>query len=299
MAAAASPPPPAARGWASLQSDVLWSVFLSLGQREVLRGAGLACAPWWRLARDEPALWRRIDLTAPADDEEEDGILCYIITDKPGWKEMACAAVDRSAGQCEAFWGRADDEVLRYLADRAPSLKSLRVTSRCDITSKAFTELIKKLPLLEELELVLKPDAYNDRRERPTWKYCWAELFQSACGACRHLQCFTVCHADIDVGMEGCAHRFYRTRRCPKPFSIPIMHGLRSVHLCGDSFTRDMVLSIADNCPGLESLNISDMGYLRRWNEELQNKFSRIKDLRLPCYDSDSGEMGIPTHLFD
>ena len=31
---------------------------------------------------------------------------------------MALAAIDRSAGQCEAFWGRADDEVLLYLADK-------------------------------------------------------------------------------------------------------------------------------------------------------------------------------------
>ena len=31
---------------------------------------------------------------------------------------MALAAIDRSAGQGEAFWGRADDEVLLYLADR-------------------------------------------------------------------------------------------------------------------------------------------------------------------------------------
>jgi hypothetical protein len=36
----------------------------------------------------------------------------------PGWKAMARAAVDRSAGHCEAFWGRADDEVPLYLADR-------------------------------------------------------------------------------------------------------------------------------------------------------------------------------------
>jgi hypothetical protein len=34
------------------------------------------------------------------------------------WKAVARAAVDRSAGQFEAFSGRADDEVLRYLAGR-------------------------------------------------------------------------------------------------------------------------------------------------------------------------------------
>lgn len=31
---------------------------------------------------------------------------------------MARAAVDRSAGQCESFRGRADEEFLAYLAER-------------------------------------------------------------------------------------------------------------------------------------------------------------------------------------
>ena len=111
------PPPPAASGWAGLPHDVLWSAFTVLGQREILSGAGLACAAWWRFARDQPALWRRIDLraSAPRDEVKTPAKVC---DDSSGWKAMALAAIDRSAGQCEAFWGRADDEVLLYLADR-------------------------------------------------------------------------------------------------------------------------------------------------------------------------------------
>jgi hypothetical protein len=56
MASSSVSPPPPEIGWAALPRDVLWSVFVNLGQLEVLWGAGLACAPWWRLARDEPAL---------------------------------------------------------------------------------------------------------------------------------------------------------------------------------------------------------------------------------------------------
>ncbi|CAN6338269.1 unnamed protein product [Urochloa humidicola] len=69
----APPPPTAACGWAALPRDVLWSLFTELGHLDLLSGGdGLTCAAWRRLARDEPALWRRIDLTVPEDDEEEE-----------------------------------------------------------------------------------------------------------------------------------------------------------------------------------------------------------------------------------
>ncbi|KAL6622868.1 hypothetical protein ACP70R_032747 [Stipagrostis hirtigluma subsp. patula] len=356
------PPPAAASGWAGLPRDVLWSVFVRVGQRDVLRGAGLVCAAWWRFARDEAALWRRVDLTEPDGDDDDDdaaedgegdlsdsdvsfGYLfddppiyedtpgckatapaavdrgaaqcetiedredtpagwkatapaavdrgagqCEIIEgrdDTPGWKAMALAAVGRSAGQCEAFWSRADEEVLLYLADRAPSLKSLRVTPHNDVSSEAFIEIIKKFPLLEELQLVLKSDVYNHatkHKERST--YSWAELLQSACASCSHLQHFTVRH----VGREWHAAGYYQWKSSPKPFSIPTMHSLHSLKLYGGSFTKDVVINIVEHCPSLKSLDISDVPCLDPRDDDLRNKCSRIKDLSFPSevYDSDS-----------
>lgn len=201
--AAASPLAPAAssKDWAALPSDLLWSVFAAAGQEEILRGAGLACSAWRRAARDEPALWRRIDLhsdvaahaadssfsdddddddddagdpadySVPVDDGSSDALVeesdsddaenngddaasvqsnhcsddddfgfsdAFVDVEESddddddvprkesadykyepkGWKEMARAAVDRSAGECVAFWGRADDKLLLYLSDR-------------------------------------------------------------------------------------------------------------------------------------------------------------------------------------
>ncbi|CAL4899506.1 unnamed protein product [Urochloa decumbens] len=274
-----APLPPVATGWAALPRDVLWSLFTELGHREVLSGAGLACVAWRRLARQEPALWRRIDLTTAAGDTVS------------GWKEMALAAIDRSAGQCEAFWGRADNEVLLYLANRAPSMKSLRLTSHYDVSSEVFTELIKKFPLLEELELVLKYDTNNySTKSAQRRTNSWLELFQSACKACSHLHHFTVCSA----GKEQHSGRYYpRGRpRTPKPFSIPMMHGLNSFELSGDSsLTNDVVMQIVDNCPNLKSLNISDVRYEDKWELKLlNNKCYRIKDLKLPAvfYEPDT-----------
>lgn len=97
------------RDWAALPRDVLLDVFLRLGSsREIMRGAELACAPWRRVAVDEPALWRRVDMAT-------------VRLWSPGWREMVRAAVDRSAGQCAAFAGPADDDSLLYLVERYPS----------------------------------------------------------------------------------------------------------------------------------------------------------------------------------
>ena len=52
----------AARDWASLPPDILISVFLMLGPAEIKRGAERACAVWRRVAVDDPALWRCIDM---------------------------------------------------------------------------------------------------------------------------------------------------------------------------------------------------------------------------------------------
>ncbi|RLN28586.1 hypothetical protein C2845_PM05G18630 [Panicum miliaceum] len=313
--------------------------------REILSGAGLACVAWWRFARDEPALWRRINLTAAPPDEDDtkkpakddvmvegdgedlsdddndeenmpamdvdtvegdDGDLndsddesllpvcqektpAKVRDDSSGWKAMALAAIHRSASQCEAFWGRADDEVLLYLADKsglypllfdvyinvtASSMKSLRVTSHYDVSSEVFAEVIKKFPLLEELELVLKPDEacnYTTKSgQAPTDS--WVELFQSACEACSHLHNFTVRRASKVTPSDS----YYqsRERSSPTPFSIPVMHGLRSLELSGGSFTKDVVMQIVHKCPSLESLDISDAP-IYSWDEELRNKCSR------------------------
>lgn len=196
MAAASPPAAVASKDWAALPSDLLWSVFAAAGQEEILRGAGLACSAWRRAARDEPALWRRIDLHSDvaahgadssfsdggddddddADDSDgysvpvEDGSRSDALVEESnsddaenkgddaasvqsnrssdddffgfsdafvdveesddddddvprkesadyeyepkGWKEMA------RAGECVAFWGRADDKLLLYLSDR-------------------------------------------------------------------------------------------------------------------------------------------------------------------------------------
>ena len=104
------------RNWASLPGDVLCIILSKLPQTDILSGAGLACSPWRRLAKDVPLLWRHIDLRPDPWDQE------YCSWDElplpAGWKAMARAALERSAGGCESFSGHVDADVLVYLANR-------------------------------------------------------------------------------------------------------------------------------------------------------------------------------------
>ncbi|CAL4899508.1 unnamed protein product [Urochloa decumbens] len=140
-------------------------------------------------------------------------------------------------------------------------MKSLRLTSHYDVSSEVFTELIMKFPLLEELELVLKYDTYNySTKPAQSSTNSWVEL-------------------------AGSGRYYPRGPRSPKLFSIPVMHGLHTFELSGDSsFTIDVATQIVDNCPNLKSLNISDLLYKEKWELQLlNNKCYRIKDLKLPA----------------
>ncbi|KAM0877647.1 hypothetical protein ACQ4PT_035360 [Festuca glaucescens] len=142
--------------WAALPRDVLWVILSLVPQADVLRGAGLVCASWRRLALNEPLLWRRIDLAADEDDEEDEN-------PSAAWQATAGAAVRRSAGRCESFCGRVNGKFLMFLAHRAPSLRSLHVTSRFNTPDGKFMRVLaKKLPMLEQLVLsdgLIEPDS--------------------------------------------------------------------------------------------------------------------------------------------
>jgi|UniRef100_A0A804R3Z2 hypothetical protein len=86
------PAPSEPRDWAALPQDILITVFLKLGPREIMLGAEFVCTTWRRVAVGEALLWRRIDMGI-------DTISVF----HPATRAMARATLDRSAGQCEAF----------------------------------------------------------------------------------------------------------------------------------------------------------------------------------------------------
>ncbi|XP_052165086.1 F-box protein SKIP19-like [Oryza glaberrima] len=135
----------AARNWAELPPAAISAVLGGLDHVDILTGAGQVCRSWRRAARDDPGLWRRIDMRGHANANAKRGVNLH---------GMAQAAVKRSAGRCEAFWGESagSDRFLLFLGRAAPGLKSLRLISCYDVSNKGFGKAIKKFPLLEELE---------------------------------------------------------------------------------------------------------------------------------------------------
>ncbi|KAM0884732.1 hypothetical protein ACQ4PT_030796 [Festuca glaucescens] len=108
------------RDWASLPLDVLWIVLSKLRQTDMLRAAGLVRSPWPRLALEEPHMWRHIDLP-------QGSLWDWQEPPSAGWKAMALAAVELSAGRCESFTGHVDVDVLVHLANRHVLLLALNL----------------------------------------------------------------------------------------------------------------------------------------------------------------------------
>uniref|UniRef100_A0A0D9X588 F-box domain-containing protein n=1 Tax=Leersia perrieri TaxID=77586 RepID=A0A0D9X588_9ORYZ len=93
--------------------DAILQILHKLDHVDILMGAGLACRSWRAAARDEPSLWRRIDMRGFA------RLPWEMRRGRGAVGEMAREAVRRSAGQCEAFWSKkcGDDDVLTFLAE--------------------------------------------------------------------------------------------------------------------------------------------------------------------------------------
>lgn len=241
--------PDAVRDWSELPLDVLASVFVKLGAVDVLMGAGLVCHSWLEAAK-VPSLWRYVDMehhdVLRGKKKKSRDVLCA----------MAKAAVDRSNGQLEVFAGSefVTDQLLKYIAERSPSLKSLSL-DYCNVSNEAFTELIIKFPLLEELLISLCPFVDGDAYE----------VTSRACAQLKRLMLRQGSYGGERDGALG----------------IETMHELRYLTLVGSDITTEELVAIIDGCPHMERLcvrnccNIVVDGALRA-------KCSRIKTLILP-----------------
>ncbi|TVU43225.1 hypothetical protein EJB05_09672, partial [Eragrostis curvula] len=262
---------PGARDWAALPRDVLFDVFLKLGPREIMLGAELACTAWWRVALEEPALWRRIgyhnirEMTW----RRPFGADAEMVRATDAEMAMARVALARAAGQCEAFRGDLDYDDLPYLVERAPSLKTLHIEdfSNYDDGNEKLIVALEKLPLLEDFQI-----HFTQTVERVD------EMLQSVCQARSNLKKLVLRFAEAwDLGCNE--DDFCRE---PMDREIPMMHKLRTLTLYDCDLTSKGLMGILDNCPLLESLHITGYFNKREMNEELRLKCGRVKKLTLP-----------------
>ncbi|XP_004974359.1 putative F-box/LRR-repeat protein 23 [Setaria italica] len=238
--------------WADgLPADVLLAILHRLDHIAILLAAGGVCRSWPRAAREEPSLWRRITMRG------HEGIARWL--NRCG---VACEAVRRAAGQCEAFCGEyaGDDGFIVYLTEQAPSLKSLRLISCNGVTNEGVAEAVKELPLLEELELSLCDNVGG------------SEVFEVVGEACPQLKHFRLCKKRFDVTVRN---------KDNDVRGIATMHGLHSLQLFSNLLTNKGLETILDNCPHLESLDIRYCFNIDM-DQTLLLKCARINTVRIP-----------------
>ncbi|PAN05605.1 hypothetical protein PAHAL_1G224400 [Panicum hallii] len=259
-------PPPAssmaeaeveARDWAEMPSDALAAVFGKLDVAEILTGAGLVCRAWRRLATTDPTLWRRVDMCHQGD-----------LLETEEAEAMARAAVDRAAGTMEAFWADTfvTDDLLRYISQRAPSLKSLQLSLCHHVSNEGFAEAISSLPQLEEIDVTL------------------CSLHDNVCDtigrACPHLKRFSLNERWSSLQSEFAPYEGMDDDT--KTLGIAsTMPGLQELQLIGNNLTNDGLMAILDRCSHLESLDIRQC-YNIQMDDVMKSKCARIRDLKLP-----------------
>ncbi|XP_047086820.1 putative F-box/LRR-repeat protein 23 [Lolium rigidum] len=260
-----SPPAPeqATRDWAELPRDALLTVLQKLGHVDILMGVAQVCGPWARAAREEPELWRRVDLRLHG----------RRLMPPRRANSMAREAVRRGAGQCQAFWaeGALDHSVISLLGDTsALSLKSLRLIY-CDwIYDTPLALTMTKFTLLEELELS------NYRADFP--KTCTAA--GKACPLLKRLRLSSerfVKHSQVPADGEAAA-------------IATTMPGLRSLQLFAKRLTNGGLAAILDGCPLLESLDIRHCFNIVM-NDELCARCSLVEMLRHPHDPTDDYDL--------
>ncbi|KAF7112135.1 hypothetical protein CFC21_112073 [Triticum aestivum] len=284
---------PSARDWSKMPLDALTSVFAKLGAVELLMGAGLVCRSWL-YASKAPELWRAVVMSRPPDTPEGTEAFLRAIAkvsselwpavpitgiDDP-WRAMAkvddslCAmakaAVDRSDGRLQKFVARdfGTDELLEYIADRSPSLKSLGLMQCHDISEKGFMDSIVKFPQLEELVLIECHNISDDQKEN-------RDVYEAISRACSQLKLFVLAHPGYFLHPNG-SYGFHDG----DVLGIATMKQLRHLSLdCVDINNAELV-SIIDSCPYLEHLCMRYC-YNIVANEALRAKCARIKTLKL------------------
>ncbi|CAO2200822.1 unnamed protein product [Urochloa humidicola] len=199
---------------------------------DILMGAGLVCHSWLHAAEMPSSLWQHLDMSSDNN----------VIKEKcrSRGKDMLCTmvkkAVDRTGGQLEVFVGEefVDDDLLKYIGYRAPSLKVLRLISCLHVRNEGFVEAISKFPLLEQLEL-------------STCKNIGGRATYAAVGkACENLKQFIL---DKDFTVYG---KFGDD----EAYGIAAMHGLRSLKITCGELNNSAMSTILDKCPHLESLDL-------------------------------------------
>uniref|UniRef100_A0A803M4A4 Uncharacterized protein n=2 Tax=Chenopodium quinoa TaxID=63459 RepID=A0A803M4A4_CHEQI len=203
----------------------------------------------------QPSLFKVVDMTLPdayMDLDFDANVLTRFI-------------VDRSCGCLLDIYLEflCDDDTLMYIVDRSRNLKHLRIGNYIYISGEGLIEAVKKLPALEELEIIICND-YS------------ADDIEAIGHACPSLKAFSF----NDVGSKTldftCNEEALAIAKS--------MRNLRNLQLIGSGITNEGLKAILDGCPLLESLDLRACFHIDL-SGDLGKRCEQIKRLRRP-YDS-------------
>ncbi|KAJ3693581.1 hypothetical protein LUZ60_009061 [Juncus effusus] len=252
------------RNWAEVNGDILMEIFRMIGMLDVFKGAGSVCRAWRRVAKDEPDLWRRIDLTS------NNNYAANVLINPTK------LAIDRSRGRLEEFWIRylGDDDLLQYLSDRffnfSQDNRTQILISCYQISDEGVINTVKKQPLLEELQITFGtfsatlPELVG--KEVPNLKRFKLN------GTWFHLP-------PPDPDDEEIVEEIVDNE---KAFGIgKAMHQLRYLQLIGNRLANEGLIAILQGCPHLETLDIRRC-YNLNMDSDMRARCSKLTTLRLP-----------------
>ncbi|XP_057433851.1 putative F-box/LRR-repeat protein 23 isoform X1 [Lotus japonicus] len=243
--------------WLELPREVTAKILHKVGPFEIFTTASLVCHLWWKICMD-PLMWRPIDLTT------------HPRYAQSKLEKFCIHAIERSCSQLEdiSIEDIATDEVLKHIADSGSHLRRMRLMKCWTVSDKQLSEVVKKLPLLEEFEISFG-DLSKDTLE-----------LMGKC--CPHLQVLKFNMQEIK-GYECDDEAFAIAKTMPR---------LRHLQLLGNRLTNEGLLAILDGCPHLESLDLRVCSNVDLSGSLRERCLKQIKDLRLP---EDLSEVSIYT----
>ncbi|KAI5435378.1 hypothetical protein KIW84_021983 [Lathyrus oleraceus] len=132
--------------WLELPRDITINILQRLGTLDLVTSASVVCPLWWNICKD-PLIWTTIDMMSNLS-FSQNYFAYYSRLEK-----ICLYAIDRSCGQLKNihFYKFGTDGLLYNIAKRASNLRCIRLEECHEISNKAFSEVVKKQPLLEEL----------------------------------------------------------------------------------------------------------------------------------------------------
>ncbi|KAL9243044.1 hypothetical protein vseg_016983 [Gypsophila vaccaria] len=239
--------------WLLLPDDVWFSILSKLYTCDIVENVQKVCKLFRKICT-QPSMFRVIKMML----NDGDMALNFDVN------VMTRHAVDRSGGDLvDVYLEYCDDETLLYLVERSKKLKHLRIGQHAHISDDVLVEAVKKLPVLEEVEIFMCDFS--------------AETIKDLGDACPSLKSFS-------LNTVGSKREFIDDEEA---LAIAVsMPNLRHLQLIGNCMSNEGLDAILDGCSLLESLDLRAC-YCVELYGAIANRCNKIKHFRHPDDSTD------------